>query len=156
AADPLRRPVHPASGRSRSGPDGEDRQAPSQEGEEARRDLRLRRGRLRRDFLLQARLEALPGLLLPAEAEGPQDRGAHLQGLRHVRRRTVRPPGDLPFPGAEAETEEAPPAALNGAPEVCTLVLSVRPQGPWPLLLAATRDELRARAWEPPAEWWPE
>jgi hypothetical protein len=39
---------------------------------------------------------------------------------------------------------------------VCTLVLSVEPSQPWRVLLAATRDEFRARPWEPPAAWWPQ
>jgi Transport and Golgi organisation 2 len=39
---------------------------------------------------------------------------------------------------------------------VCTLVIAHDPTASGPVLLAATRDEFRARAWEPPAEWWPE
>jgi hypothetical protein len=39
---------------------------------------------------------------------------------------------------------------------VCTLILSLDPDGRWPVLLASTRDEFRSRAWDPPAEWWPE
>jgi uncharacterized protein with NRDE domain len=37
---------------------------------------------------------------------------------------------------------------------VCTLVIAHDPAARWPVLLAATRDEFRARDWEPPAEWW--
>ena len=39
---------------------------------------------------------------------------------------------------------------------MCTLVISHDPEGEWPVLLAETRDEFRARAWEPPGERWPE
>src|SRR5918996_1233363 len=37
---------------------------------------------------------------------------------------------------------------------MCTVVLLRRPQAPWPLLLAANRDELRSRPWRPPARHW--
>ncbi len=39
---------------------------------------------------------------------------------------------------------------------MCTLVLSLDPDEPWRVLLAATRDEFRSRPWEAPAAWWPE
>ncbi len=39
---------------------------------------------------------------------------------------------------------------------MCTVVLAISPDGPWPLLLAANRDEMLARAWDPPAEHWPD
>jgi hypothetical protein len=39
---------------------------------------------------------------------------------------------------------------------MCTLVLSLDPNATWPMLLASTRDEFRSRAWDPPAEWWPQ
>jgi hypothetical protein len=39
---------------------------------------------------------------------------------------------------------------------MCTVVLLRRPQSPWPLLLAANRDELRSRPWRPPARHWPD
>lgn len=39
---------------------------------------------------------------------------------------------------------------------MCTVVLLRRPQAPWPLLLAANRDELRSRPWRPPARHWPD
>jgi hypothetical protein len=39
---------------------------------------------------------------------------------------------------------------------MCTVVLLRRPQTPWPLLLAANRDELRSRPWRPPARHWPD
>jgi len=38
---------------------------------------------------------------------------------------------------------------------MCTLVLLHRPGADWPLLLAANRDEMLARTWEPPAHHWP-
>lgn len=38
---------------------------------------------------------------------------------------------------------------------MCTLVLLRRPDHPWPLLLAANRDERLDRAWDPPAAHWP-
>jgi hypothetical protein len=39
---------------------------------------------------------------------------------------------------------------------MCTLVISFDPEAEWPVLVASTRDEFRARSWEPPAERWPE
>jgi hypothetical protein len=39
---------------------------------------------------------------------------------------------------------------------MCTLIFAFDPGAEWPVLLAATRDEFRARRWEPPGERWPE
>ena len=39
---------------------------------------------------------------------------------------------------------------------MCTVVLLRRPGAPWPLLLAANRDELRSRPWRAPARHWPD
>ena len=39
---------------------------------------------------------------------------------------------------------------------VCTVVVMVRPGHPWPLLLAANRDERTDRAWDPPGAHWPD
>ncbi len=39
---------------------------------------------------------------------------------------------------------------------MCTLVVLHRPGHPWPLLLAANRDEMLDRAWDAPAAHWPE
>ncbi len=39
---------------------------------------------------------------------------------------------------------------------MCTVVILRRPEHAWPLLLAANRDELRARASQPPARHWPD
>jgi uncharacterized protein with NRDE domain len=39
---------------------------------------------------------------------------------------------------------------------VCTVVLLIRPGHAWPVVLAANRDELLNRAWDPPAMHWPE
>lgn len=39
---------------------------------------------------------------------------------------------------------------------MCTLVTLHRPTHPWPLLLAANRDEMLARAWDLPARHWPD
>src|SRR5271166_2439476 len=39
---------------------------------------------------------------------------------------------------------------------MCTVVTLFRPGLPVPLLLAANRDELLARAWDPPGAYWPE
>jgi len=39
---------------------------------------------------------------------------------------------------------------------MCTVVLLRRPGSPWPLLLAANRDELKSRPWRPPARHWPD
>lgn len=39
---------------------------------------------------------------------------------------------------------------------MCTVVLLIRPGHSWPLILAANRDEMLARAWDPPAAHWPD
>ena len=39
---------------------------------------------------------------------------------------------------------------------MCTVVLLIRPGHAWPLVLAANRDEMLDRPWEPPAAYWPE
>jgi hypothetical protein len=39
---------------------------------------------------------------------------------------------------------------------MCTVVVLRRPGAPWPLLLAANRDELRSRPWRAPARHWPD
>jgi hypothetical protein len=39
---------------------------------------------------------------------------------------------------------------------MCTVILLRRPGHPWPLLLAANRDERLDRAWDPPAAHWPD
>jgi uncharacterized protein with NRDE domain len=39
---------------------------------------------------------------------------------------------------------------------VCTVVLLVRPGHDWPLLLAANRDEMTDRPWDPPGRHWPD
>lgn len=39
---------------------------------------------------------------------------------------------------------------------MCTVVTQSRPGHAWPLLLAANRDEMIARAWDPPAAHWPD
>jgi hypothetical protein len=49
----------------------------------------------------------------------------------------------------------APPPVPAHTPPVCTVILLSRPGDPWPLLLAANRDEMLARPWSPPAAHWP-
>lgn len=39
---------------------------------------------------------------------------------------------------------------------MCTLVLLRRPGHAWPLLVAANRDEMAGRPWQPPARHWPD
>jgi uncharacterized protein with NRDE domain len=39
---------------------------------------------------------------------------------------------------------------------MCTVVLLIRPADPWPLILAANRDEMLDRAWDRPAPHWPD
>lgn len=39
---------------------------------------------------------------------------------------------------------------------MCTVVLLIRPDHAWPVLLAANRDERLDRAWDPPAAHWPD
>ncbi|MEA2093658.1 MAG: NRDE family protein, partial [Pseudomonadota bacterium] len=38
---------------------------------------------------------------------------------------------------------------------MCTLILLLRPDHDWPLLLAANRDEMIDRPWLPPGHHWP-
>jgi uncharacterized protein with NRDE domain len=38
---------------------------------------------------------------------------------------------------------------------VCTVVLLIRPDHAWPLVLAANRDERLGRPWDPPGAHWP-
>jgi hypothetical protein len=42
------------------------------------------------------------------------------------------------------------------APDVCTVVVLIRPDHPWPVVLAANRDERLGRAWDPPGAYWPD
>ena len=39
---------------------------------------------------------------------------------------------------------------------MCTVIFYYRPGHEWPLLFAGNRDEMRDRAWSPPARHWPE
>lgn len=39
---------------------------------------------------------------------------------------------------------------------MCTVILLIRPEAAWPVLVAANRDERLDRAWDPPGAWWPE
>lgn len=39
---------------------------------------------------------------------------------------------------------------------MCTLVILRRPGHPWPVLIAANRDEMAGRPWKPPARHWPD
>jgi uncharacterized protein with NRDE domain len=39
---------------------------------------------------------------------------------------------------------------------MCTVVLLLRPDHAWPVVLVANRDESVDRAWDPPWAWWPE
>jgi hypothetical protein len=39
---------------------------------------------------------------------------------------------------------------------MCTVVVLVRPGHDWPVLMAANRDEMVARAWDEPAAYWPD
>ncbi|MCQ8241178.1 NRDE family protein [Rhizosaccharibacter radicis] len=39
---------------------------------------------------------------------------------------------------------------------MCTVILSTNPGHPWPLFIAANRDERLDRRWEPPGRHWPE
>src|SRR5689334_19889188 len=38
---------------------------------------------------------------------------------------------------------------------MCTVILLIRPGHDWPLVLAANRDEMLERAWDPPGGYWP-
>lgn len=39
---------------------------------------------------------------------------------------------------------------------MCTIVILRRPRHPWPVLIAANRDEMRDRPWRPPGRHWPD
>lgn len=39
---------------------------------------------------------------------------------------------------------------------MCSIILLRRPDHPWPLLVAANRDEMLDRPWDPPARHWPD
>ena len=39
---------------------------------------------------------------------------------------------------------------------MCTVVILRRPRSPWPVLMAANRDEQLSRPWRPPARHWPD
>ncbi|TCZ51558.1 NRDE family protein [Roseicella aquatilis] len=39
---------------------------------------------------------------------------------------------------------------------MCTVILLHRPGHAWPVLVAANRDEMLGRAWDPPGAWWPD
>ncbi len=39
---------------------------------------------------------------------------------------------------------------------MCTVMVRFAPGGPWPLLVAAVRDEFLDRPWDPPGGYWPE
>lgn len=39
---------------------------------------------------------------------------------------------------------------------MCTVVVLLRPGHPWPVLMAANRDEMLDRPWKPPARHWPD
>lgn len=39
---------------------------------------------------------------------------------------------------------------------MCTVILLHRPDQAWPVLVAANRDEMLDRAWDPPGLWWPD
>jgi uncharacterized protein with NRDE domain len=50
---------------------------------------------------------------------------------------------------------EAHPLAPDSE-TMCTLVILRRPGHPWPLLMAANRDEMEGRPWLPPGRHWPD
>ncbi|MBF0560522.1 MAG: NRDE family protein [Alphaproteobacteria bacterium] len=39
---------------------------------------------------------------------------------------------------------------------MCTVVLLRQPDHPWPIVMAANRDEMQSRPWHPPARHWPD
>jgi hypothetical protein len=39
---------------------------------------------------------------------------------------------------------------------MCTLIILRRPESPWPILIAANRDEMLDRPWSAPAQHWPD
>ena len=39
---------------------------------------------------------------------------------------------------------------------MCTVIVLIRPGHDWPLVLAANRDEMLDRAWDPPGRYWPD
>ena len=67
----------------------------------------------------------------------------------------VAPPGYRSTSHCPGVTR-APVAPNQAASAVCTVILLIRPDHAWPLVLAANRDERLDRAWEPPAAHWPD
>jgi len=39
---------------------------------------------------------------------------------------------------------------------MCSVVIDYRPDADWPVILAANRDEMLARPWDPPGRHWPD
>ena len=39
---------------------------------------------------------------------------------------------------------------------MCSVVIDYRPDAAWPVILAANRDEMLARPWDPPGRHWPD
>jgi len=39
---------------------------------------------------------------------------------------------------------------------MCTFIVLYRPDHPWPILIAANRDEMHDRSWQPPGRHWPD
>jgi len=39
---------------------------------------------------------------------------------------------------------------------MCTVILSIAPDDPWPVVFAGNRDEKRGRTAKPPGRWWPD
>ena len=64
-------------------------------------------------------------------------------------RRTIRKLTDIA--GCDVWPEPTPSSAV-----MCTVVVLIRPAHAWPLVLAANRDEMLNRAWDPPAGHWPD
>ena len=95
-------------------------------------------------------------------------------GRRLRRRCDYRPPPPVyygpppayfpPPPAALLRAAAAPPTTTadrwpgprRGAPPMCTVILLHRPGHAWPVLVAANRDEMLDRAWDPPGPWWPD
>jgi uncharacterized protein with NRDE domain len=47
-------------------------------------------------------------------------------------------------------------ASVLARTRMCTVVLLIRPGHAWPLVLAANRDEMLDRSWDPPGAHWPD
>jgi len=96
----------------------------------------------------------------PALRERPEpgDRATECATVRYpfvARFATTECPGAWLCCVTEGGSSDCLPTRLLHAAAVCTVIVLIRPGHPWPVSLAANRDERIDRTWDPPAAWWP-